>query len=31
MDVFGELMEKSPFDSNCILKEWDEGHDGRFL
>jgi hypothetical protein len=31
MDVFGELMEKSPFDSNRILKEWDEGHDGRFL
>lgn len=31
MDVFGELMEKSPFYSNRILKEWDEGHDGRFL
>jgi hypothetical protein len=31
MDVFGELMEKSPLDSNRILKEWDEGHDGRFL
>jgi hypothetical protein len=31
MDVFGELMEKAPFDSNRILKEWDEGHDGRFL
>jgi hypothetical protein len=31
MDVFGELMEKSPFDSDRILKEWDEGHDGRFL
>jgi hypothetical protein len=31
MDVFGELMEKSPFDSSRILKEWDEGHDGRFL
>jgi hypothetical protein len=31
MHVFGELMEKSPFDSDRILKEWDEGHDGRFL
>lgn len=31
MDAFGELLEKSPFDSNRILKEWDEGHDGRFL
>jgi hypothetical protein len=31
MDVFGELMEKSPFYSNRILIEWDEGHDGRFL
>jgi hypothetical protein len=31
MDIFGELMEKSPFESNRILKEWDEGHDGRFL
>ena len=31
MDVFGELMEKSPYYSNRILKEWDEGHDGRFL
>jgi hypothetical protein len=31
MDVFGELMEKSPLYSNRILKEWDEGHDGRFL
>jgi hypothetical protein len=31
IDAFGELMEKSPFDSNRILKEWDEGHDGRFL
>lgn len=31
MDIFGELMEKSPFDSSRILKEWDEGHDGRFL
>lgn len=31
MDIFGELMEKAPFDSNRILREWDEGHDGRFL
>ena len=31
MDIFGELMEKSPFDSSRILNEWDEGHDGRFL
>lgn len=31
MDVFGELMETSPFESTRILKEWDEGHDGRFL
>lgn len=31
MDIFGELMEKSPFDSSRVLKEWDEGHDGRFL
>lgn len=31
MDVFGELLEKSPFDSDQVLREWDEGHDGRFL